>query len=123
MYIKIGQRPLWEKKNIEEEEKKELIKEREILDREIDNYNDQLYKLREEELIKNKNQQDILKYQMQQKINKKNREKQEELYQKRMAELLEMEYQNKLRELRQIHLQKLEALKKTRFNNFVSNDF
>ena len=111
------------KKNIEEEEKKELIKEREILDREIDNYNDQLYKLREEELIKNKNQQDILKYQMQQKINKRNREKQEELYQKRMAELLEMEYQNKLRELRQIHLQKLEALKKTRFNNFVSNDF
>ena len=111
------------KKNIEEEEKKELIKEREILDREIDNYNDQLYKLREEELAKNKNQQEILKYQMQQKINKRNREKQEELYQKRMAELLEMEYQNKLRELRQIHLQKLEALKKTRFNNFVSNDF
>ena len=111
------------KKNIEEEEKKELIKEREILDREIDNYNDQLYKLREEELLKNKNEQEILKKQIQQKINQKNREKQEEMYQKRMAELLEMEYQNKLRELRQIHLQKLEALKKTRYNNFVSNDF
>jgi len=111
------------KKHLEEEEKKELIKEREILDREIDNYNDQLYKLREEELIKNRKEQDILKYQMQQKINQKNREKQEELYQKRMAELLEMEYQNKLKQLRQIHLQKLEALKKTRFNNFVSNNF
>jgi hypothetical protein len=49
------------KKNIEEEEKKELIKEREILDREIDNYNDQLYKLREEELVKNKNEQNIKK--------------------------------------------------------------
>ena len=111
------------KKNIEEQEKKELIKEREILDREIDNYNDQLYKLREEELLKNKNEQEILKKQIQQKINQKNREKQEEMYQKRMAELLEMEYQEKLRELRKIHLQKLEALKKTRFNNFVSNDF
>ena len=111
------------KKNIEEEEKKELLKEREILDKEIDDYNDHLYKLRDEQILKNKNEQNILKYQIQQKINQKNREKQEEMYQKRMAELLEMEYQNKSRELRQIHLQKLEALKKTRFNNFVSNDF
>ena len=117
------EKAIMRKKNIEEEEKKELIKEREILDREIDNYNDQLCKLRDEEILKHKNEQEILKKQIQQKINKKNREKQEELYQKRMAELLEMEYQNKLRELRQIHLQKLEALKKTRFNNFVSNDF
>ena len=45
------------------------------------------------------------------------------MYQKRMAELLEMEYQNKLRELRQIHLKKLEALKKTRYNNFISNEY
>ena len=111
------------KKNIEEQEKKELIKEREILDREIDKYNDELCKLRDDEIKKNKEEQEILKYQMQQKINRKNREKQEEMYQKRMAELLEMEYQEKLRELRKIHLQKLEALKKTRFNNFVSNDF
>ena len=111
------------KKNIEEEEKKELLKEREILDREIDNYNDQLCKLRDEEILKNKNEQEILKKQIQQKINQKNREKQEELYQKRMAELLEMEYQNKLKELRKIHLQKLEALKKTRFNNFISDDY
>ena len=111
------------KKNIEEQEKKELLKEREILDREIDKYNDELCKLRDDEIKKNKEEQEILKYQMQQKINRKNREKQEEIYQKRMAELLEMEYQEKLRELRRIHLQKLEALKKTRFNNFVSNDF
>ena len=111
------------KKNIEEQEKKELLKEREILDKEIEKYNDLYWKLKEEEYKKNKNEQEILKRQMQQKINQKNREKQEEMYQKRMAELLEMEYQNKLRELRQIHLQKLEALKKTRFNNYVSNDF
>ena len=111
------------KKNIEEQEKKELLKEREILDREIDKYNDELCWLRDDEIKKNKEEQEILKYQMQQKINRKNREKQEEMYQKRMAELLEMEYQEKLRELRRIHLQKLEALKKTRFNNFVSNDF
>ena len=100
------------KKNLEEKEKQELIKEREILDKEIDNYNDQYWKLKEDELKKNKEEQDILKYQMQQKINLKNREKQEEMYQKRMAELLEEEYQNKLKALRQIHLQKLEALKK-----------
>ena len=56
------------KKNIEEEEKKELLKEREILDREIDNYNDQLCKLRDEEILKNKDQQEILKKQIQQKI-------------------------------------------------------
>ena len=111
------------KKNIEEEEKKELIKEREIINKEIDDYYDNLNKLREEELIKYKNEQDILKHQIQQKINQKNREKQEEMYQKRMAELLEMEYQNKLRELRQIHLKKLEALKKTRYNNFISNEY
>ena len=111
------------KKNLEEKEKQELIKEREILDKEIDNYNDQYWKLKEDELKKNKEEQDILKYQMQQKINLKNREKQEEMYQKRMAELLEEEYQNKLKALRQIHLQKLEALKKTRFNNYVSNEF
>ena len=111
------------KKNLEEKEKQELIKEREILDKEIDNYNDQYWKLKEDELKKNKEEQDILKYQKQQKINMKNREKQEEMYQKRMAELLEEEYQNKLKALRQIHLQKLEALKKTRFNNYVSNEF
>ena len=111
------------KKNLEEKEKQELIKEREILDKEIDNYNDQYWKLKEDELKKNKEEQDILKYQIQQKINLKNREKQEEMYQKRMAELLEEEYQNKLKALRQIHLQKLEALKKTRFNNYVSNEF
>ena len=111
------------KKNLEEKEKQELIKEREILDKEIDNYNEQYWKLKEDELKKNKEEQDILKYQMQQKINLKNREKQEEMYQKRMAELLEEEYQNKLKALRQIHLQKLEALKKTRFNNYVSNEF
>ena len=111
------------KKNLEEKEKQELIKEREILDKEIDNYNDQFWKLKEDELKKNKEEQDILKYQIQQKINLKNREKQEEMYQKRMAELLEEEYQNKLKALRQIHLQKLEALKKTRFNNYVSNEF
>ena len=111
------------KKNLEEKEKQELIKEREILDKEIDNYNDQYWKLKEDELKKNKEEQDILKYQIQQKINLKNREKQEEMYQKRMVELLEEEYQNKLKALRQIHLQKLEALKKTRYNNFVSNDF
>ena len=114
---------IMKKKNLEEKEKQELIKEREILDKEIDNYNDQYWKLKEDELKKNKEEQDILKYQMQQKINMKNREKQEEMYQKRMAELLEEEYQNKLKALRQIHLQKLEALKKTRYNNFVSNDF
>ena len=111
------------KKNLEEKEKEELIKEREILDKEIDKYNDQYWKLKEDELKKNKEEQDILKYQMQQKINLKNREKQEEMYQKRMAELLEEEYQNKLKALRQIHLKKLEALKKTRFNNYVSNEF
>ena len=111
------------KKNIEEQEKKELLKEREILDKEIEKYNDLYWKLKEEEYKKNKNEQEILKRQMQQKINQKNREKQEEMYQKIMAELLEMEYQNKLRELRQIHLQKLEALKRTRYNNFISNDF
>jgi hypothetical protein len=111
------------KKNLEEKEKQELIKEREILDKEIDNYNDQYWKLKEDELKKNKEEQDILKYQMQQKINLKNREKQEEMYQKRLAELLEEEYQNKLKALRQIHLQKLEALKKKRYNNFISNDF
>ena len=114
---------IMKKKNLEEKEKQELIKEREILDKEIDNYNDQYWKLKEDELKKNKEEQDILKYQMQQKINMKNREKQEEMYQKRMAELLEEEYQNKLKALRQIHLQKLEALKKTRFNNYVSNEF
>ena len=111
------------KKNLEEKEKQELIKEREILDKEIDNYNDQYWKLKEDEFKKNKEEQDILKYQMQYKIDLKNREKQEEMYQKRMAELLEEEYQNKLKALRQIHLQKLEALKKTRYNNFISNDF
>ena len=31
--------------------------------------------------------------------------------------------QKKLKALRQIHLEKLEALKKTRYNNYVSNDF
>ena len=114
---------IMKKKNLEEKEKQELIKEREILDKEIYYYNDQYWKLKEDELKKNKEEQDILKYQMQQKINMKNREKQEEMYQKRMAELLEEEYQNKLKALRQIHLQKLEALKKTRFNNYVSNEF
>ena len=59
------------KKNIEEQEKKELLKEREILDKEIEKYNDLYWKLKEEEFKKNKNEQEILKRQMQQKINQK----------------------------------------------------
>ena len=35
------------KKNIEEQEKKELLKEREILDKEIEKYNDLYWKLKE----------------------------------------------------------------------------
>ena len=79
------------KKQIEEDEKKELLKEREIIDKEIEKYNEEFWRLKDEEYKKNKNEQDILKYQMQQKINRQEREKQEEMYQKRMAELLEME--------------------------------
>ena len=49
------------KKNIEEEEKKELIKEREIINKEIDDYYDHLNELKEKEIIKYKNKKDKIK--------------------------------------------------------------
>ena len=55
------------KKELEEDEKKQLLKEREILDNEIEKYNEQLNLLKTQEYLKNKNEQEQLKYHIQEK--------------------------------------------------------
>ena len=108
-------RAVMSKKNIEEEEKENLRKEREILDEQIRIYNEKLKELRMKELEKHLENNRHLQLQIKEKDNMKRVEMQDEMYRRRMAQLWEENYQKKLEEQRMIHLQKLKELK-AKFN-------
>ncbi len=102
-------------KQIKEEEKIQILKERQILDNEINEYNKKIKEWQEMERQRLIDHQKELDYQISDKEMIKKREKQQELYERRMAELIEMEYQMKLNEQNEIHLKKLKELKEKGF--------
>ena len=100
-----------EKKYIRDEEKLNLINERNILDNEIKKYNEKVAQMKLEDKKRQIINQNELKWQIQKKEDDKKEEKQMELYERRMAELWEQDYQNKLNEQKQLHLQRLAEIR------------
>ena len=100
-----------EKKYIRDEEKINLINERNILDNEIKKYNEKVAQMKLEDKKRQIINQNELKWQIQKKEDDKKEEKQMELYERRMAELWEQDYQNKLNEQKQLHLQRLAEIR------------
>lgn len=87
--------------------KEEIKKEREELDQEIKNYKEACERIYQEEAARRKKHQDDLRYQMQEKERQRQKELQDKIYEERAAKLWEMEYQKKINDQRQLHLQKV----------------
>ena len=98
-------------KKIKEDEKNAIKEDRKQVDKEINEYYDKLEEINKAEAIKRKQHQNQLKYQIKEKDDLRKREKQDVLYEERAAQLWEKEYQEKIKEQRALHLQRLKAIR------------
>jgi len=98
-------------KKIKEDEKNAIKEDRKQLDKEINEYYDKLEEINKAEAIKRKQHQNQLKYQIKEKDDLRKRERQDVLYEERAAQLWEKEYQEKIKEQRALHLQRLKAIR------------
>ena len=98
-------------KQIKEDEKNAIKEYRKQLDNEIDEYYEKLDEINKAEAIKRKQHQNQLLYQIKEKEDLKKRERQDVLYEERAAQLWEKEYQEKIKEQRALHLQRLKAIR------------
>ena len=98
-------------KQIKEDEKNAIKEYRKQVDNEIDEYYEKLDEINKAEVIKRKQHQNQLLYQIKEKEDLKKRERQDVLYEERAAQLWEKEYQEKIREQRALHLQRLKAIR------------
>ena len=97
-------------KKIKEDEKNAIKEDRKQVDKEINEYYDKLEEINKAEAIKRKQHQNQLKYQIKEKDDLRKRERQDVLYEERAAQLWEKEYQEKIKEQRALHLQRLKAI-------------
>jgi len=98
-------------KQLREDEKGQILKEREILDEEIRKYNQMVEEINRQEALRRKTHQGELKYQINEKDNMRRKEQQDKLYEERAAQLWEMEYQKKIDQQKALHLQRLAEIK------------
>jgi len=98
-------------KQLREDEKGQILKEREILDEEIRKYNQMVEEINRQEALRRKTHQGELKYQINEKDNMRRKEQQDKLYEERAAQLWEMEYQKKIDEQKALHLKRLAEIK------------
>ena len=98
-------------KQLREDEKGQILKEREILDEEIRKYNQMVEEINRQEVLRRKTHQGELKYQINEKDNMRRKEQQDKLYEERAAQLWEMEYQKKIDQQKALHLQRLAEIK------------
>jgi hypothetical protein len=98
-------------KKIKEDEKNAIKEDRKQVDKEINEYYDKLEEINKAEAIKRKQHQNQLKYQIKEKDDLRKRERQDVLYEERAAQLWEKEYQEKIKEQRALHLQRLKAIR------------
>ena len=98
-------------KQIKEDEKNAIKEYRKQVDNEIDEYYEKLDEINKAEAIKRKQHQNQLLYQIKEKEDLKKRERQDVLYEERAAQLWEKEYQEKIKEQRALHLQRLKAIR------------
>ena len=98
-------------KQLREDEKVQILKEREILDEEIRKYNQMVEEINRQEALRRKTHQGELKYQINEKDNMRRKEQQDKLYEERAAQLREMEYQKKIDEQKALHLKRLAEIR------------
>ena len=98
-------------KKIKEDEKNAIKEDRKQVDKEINEYYDKLEEINKAEAIKRKQHQNQLLYQIKEKDDLRKRERQDVLYEERAAQLWEKEYQEKIKEQRALHLQRLKAIR------------
>ena len=98
-------------KKIKEDEKNAIKEDRKQVDKEINEYYDKLEQINKAEAIIRKQHQNQLKYQIKEKDDLRKRERQDVLYEERAAQLWEKEYQEKIKEQRALHLQRLKAIR------------
>ena len=98
-------------KKIKEDEKNAIKEDRKQVDKEINEYYDKLEEINKAEAIKRKQHQKQLLYQIKEKDDLRKRERQDILYEERAAQLWEKEYQEKIKEQRALHLQRLKAIR------------
>ena len=113
-------------KQLREDEKVQILKEREILDEEIRKYNQMIEEINRQEALRRKTHQGELKYQINEKDNMRRKEQQDKLYEERAAQLWEMEYQKKIDQQKALHLQRLAQIKarnNPQFNNNNNNTY
>lgn len=89
--------------NVRDQERKELLEERKKLDLEIEEHNKRLEILRQQEEVRRKRHQNDLLYQIDNKKNLKEKERQDELYNERAAKMWEAEFTKKLKDQKDIH--------------------
>ena len=112
-------------KQLREDEKVQILKEREILDEEIRKYNQMVEEINRQEALRRKTHQGELKYQINEKDNMRRKEQQDKLYEERAAQLWEMEYQKKIDEQKALHLKRLAEIKarnNPQYNNNINNN-
>ena len=109
-------------KQLREDEKVQILKEREILDEEIRKYNQMVEEINRQEALRRKTHQGELKYQINEKDNMRRKEQQDKLYEERAAQLWEMEYQKKIDQQKALHLQRLAQIKARNNPQFNNNN-
>jgi len=108
------------KKDISNEIKEAIKKERVVLESEIAEYNKKLQEIAIEDAKKRKHHQEDLIYQMKEKQLLKDKENQDKIYEERAAALWELEYQKRINLQKELHFKRLEEIKE-RGTNDVRN--
>ena len=111
------------KKEQLEHEKNMKIKEREDLDKKINEYYDYLEQVNKNEAQKRKNHQNQLRYQMYEKEQLRKKEMQDVLYEERAAQLWEQDYQNKINEQKALHIQRLKEIREKNAYSAGNNNY
>jgi hypothetical protein len=87
------------------------LEERKQVDKAIDDYYNKIEEINKIEADKRKAHQNQLLYQIREKEDLRKRERQDVKYEERAAQLWEMEYQQKINEQKEIHRQRLKAIR------------
>ena len=98
-------------KKLKEDEKNAILEERKQVDKAIDDYYNGIEEVNKMERDKRKAHQNQLLYQIKEKEDLRKRERQDVKYEERAAQLWEMEYQQKINEQKELHRQRLKAIR------------
>ena len=98
-------------KELKEEEQKAILEERKQVDQDIDDYYNRVEEINKIEADKRKAHQNQLLYQIKEKEDLRKRERQDVKYEERAAQLWEIEYQQKINEQKELHRQRLKAIR------------